>query len=71
MQREIGDEVCLGSTVSLFDNIGLSSAIDRTASNYNDAKNKVKKNKRTNITMTLPDIFLKHSIWYSKDCLKI
>ena len=43
MQREIADEVCLGLTVSVFDNIGLSSAIDRTASNYNDAKNKVKK----------------------------
>ena len=43
MQREIEDEVSLDSTVSPFDNIGLSSAIDRTASNYNDAKNKVKK----------------------------
>ena len=47
MKKEVGDEVSLGSTVSFFDNIGLSSAIDRTASNYNDAKNKVKKNKRT------------------------
>ena len=27
MQREIGDEIRLGSTVSPFDNIGLSSAI--------------------------------------------
>ena len=71
MQREIADEVCLGLTVSVFDNIRLSSAIDRTASNYNNAKNKVKKSKRTNITMTLPDIFLKHSIWDSKECLKI
>ena len=43
MQRKTGDEIRLGSTVSLFDNIGLSSAIDRTASNYDDAKNKVKK----------------------------
>ena len=43
MQREIGDEIRLGSTVSPFDNIELSSAIDRTASNYVDAKNKVKK----------------------------
>ena len=49
MQREIGDEVRLGSTVSPFDNIGLSSSIDRTGSNYGDAKNK-KKNKRTNST---------------------
>ena len=43
MQREIGDEIHLGATVSPFDNVGGSSAIDRTASNYNDAKEKVKK----------------------------
>ena len=43
MQREIGDEVRLGSTVSLFGNIGLPSTIDRTASNSDDAKNQVKK----------------------------
>ena len=38
MQREIRD-----STASPYDNTGRSSAIDRTASNYNDAKEKVKK----------------------------
>ena len=38
MQREIRD-----STASPYDNTGRSSAIDRTASNYNDAKKKVKK----------------------------
>ena len=38
MQREIRD-----NTTSLYDNTGRSSAIDRTASNYNDAKEKVKK----------------------------
>ena len=43
MQREIGDEINLGAAVSLFDSEGGSSAIDRTASNYNDAKEKVKK----------------------------
>ena len=43
MQREIGDEIHLGATVSPFDNVGGSSAIERTASNYNDAKEKVKK----------------------------
>ena len=48
MQREIGNEVGLGSIVSPFDNIGLSSAIGKTTSDYNDAKNIVKKNKRTN-----------------------
>ena len=42
MQREIWDEVCLSSTVSPFGNIGLSSAIDKTASNFDYAKNKVK-----------------------------
>ena len=43
MQREISNKVFLGNTVSPLDDIGRSSAIDRTASNYNDAKEKVKK----------------------------
>ena len=43
MQREIGDEIHLGPAVSLFDNVGSSSAIDRPASNCNVAKGKVKK----------------------------
>ena len=43
MQKEIGDEIHLGATVSLFDSVGGSSVIDRTASNHNDAKEKVKK----------------------------
>ena len=43
MQRQTEDEICLGSTVSPFDNIGLSSAIDLTASNYDNVKNKLKK----------------------------
>ena len=43
MQREIGNKVFLGQTVSPFDDIGNSSAIDRTASNYTDAKEKVGK----------------------------
>ena len=43
MQREIGDEIHLGATVSLFDSVGGSPAVDRTASNYNDTKEKVKK----------------------------
>ena len=38
MQREIGDEIYLGATVSLFKNAG-----DRIASKYNNAKEKVKK----------------------------
>ena len=48
MQREIGDEIHFGAIVSPFDSVGGSSAIDKTASNYNDAKEKVKKNKRVN-----------------------
>ena len=43
MQREIGDKVFLGQIVSLFDDIGNSSAIDRTASNYTDQKKKLEK----------------------------
>ena len=43
MQRNIGDKVFLGETVSPFDNAGESDAIDRPAANYNDAKEEVKK----------------------------
>ena len=43
MQREISDKVLLGKNVSPFENTGESDAIDRIVSNYNDAKEKVKK----------------------------
>ena len=43
MQREISDKVFLGNTVSPNNDVGRSSAIDRTASNYNVAKEKVQK----------------------------
>ena len=43
MQREISNKVFLGNIVSPFEDAGRSSAIDRTASNYNDAKEKVQK----------------------------
>ena len=43
MQREIGYEVHIGSTVSLYGSIRKSSVIDRTASNYEDSREKVKK----------------------------
>ena len=43
MQRKIGTEIELGKTISPFDSIGTSSAIDRTASNYTDADDKVRK----------------------------
>ena len=45
MQREISNKVFLRNTVSPLDDIGRSSAINRTASSYNDANEKVKKNK--------------------------
>ena len=47
MQREISNKIFLGTTVSPFDDVGNSSATDRTASNQTDTKEKVKKNKRT------------------------
>ena len=40
-QRKISDKVFLGNTVSPYNDVGRSSAIDRTASNYNVAKEKV------------------------------
>ena len=43
MQREISDKIFPGQTVSPFDDTGNLSAIDRTASNYTDAKEKVRK----------------------------
>ena len=46
MQREISDRGFFGQTVSPYENAGQSSAIDRTASNYNDAKEKFFKKMR-------------------------
>ena len=43
MQTELENRVHIDSTVSPIDNIGTSTTIDRTASNYRDIKNKVKK----------------------------
>ena len=43
MQREISNKILLWQTISPFDDIGNSSAIDITTSNYNDAKENVKK----------------------------
>ena len=46
MQRKIGTEIELGKTVSPFDSIGASSAIDRTASKYLHAGDKVRKTRK-------------------------
>ena len=43
MQRKIGNEVELGATVSPFDSIGPSSAIDRSTSNFLNVGEKVQK----------------------------
>ena len=43
MQREISNKIFLRTTVSPFDDVGNSSAINTTASNYTDPKEKVKK----------------------------
>ena len=43
MQREISDRVFVRQTTSPLDDVGLSSGLDRTASDYPDAGQKVKK----------------------------
>ena len=45
MQRKIDNEVQLGKTVSPFDTTGQSSSIDRTASNFINASDKVQRKK--------------------------
>ena len=43
MQRDISDKNTLGSTLNPINDIRRSIAIDRTTSNYDDAKEKVQK----------------------------
>ena len=43
MQRDIRIRNFLGETLSPYDDTRRSTVIDRTASNYNDAKEKVQK----------------------------
>ena len=43
MQKDISDRNTLGETLNLYDDARRSTAIDTTASNYNDAKEKVQK----------------------------
>ena len=40
MQRKISNKVFLGQTTSPLDNVGLSSTIEKTASDYTDAGEK-------------------------------
>ena len=46
METGIGDKIHLGKTVTPFDGIGQSKAIDSTASNFANANEKVQKIKR-------------------------
>ena len=43
MQRDISDKNTLGGTLNPLNDIRRSTAIDRTTSNYSDAKEKVQK----------------------------
>ena len=43
MQRDISNRNILGETLNPIDNARRSTAIDRTTSNYNEAKEKVQK----------------------------
>ena len=43
MQRDISDKNTLGETLNPYNDPWRSTAIDRTASNYDDAKEKVQK----------------------------
>ena len=52
MQRKIGTEVNIGKTVSPLDSISASSAIDRTASNYLNADEKLQKVRKPTQTGT-------------------
>ena len=46
MKRDTGTEAEIDNTVSPFDSIGKSPAIDRSSSNYTNAKEKVQKIKQ-------------------------
>ena len=46
MQRKIDNEIQLSKTVFPFDTTGHSSSVDRTASNFINASEKVQKNKQ-------------------------
>ena len=43
MQRGISDKITLGDTLNLYNDVRRSTAIDRTTSDYDDAKEKVQK----------------------------
>ena len=60
MQRKIGSEVELGVTVSPFDSIEASSAIDRSASNFLNAAEKIQEIRKLISTGTYDDDIAKY-----------
>lgn len=44
MQKDIGDDVRIGQSVASFQSVGKSVAIDKTASDFDNANLKVRKN---------------------------
>ena len=76
MLREIGTEINLGKTISPFNSIGSSSAIDRTAPVFLNASQNVQKKKNKNLLtqnmmLTLQNIYLERSSLSIKECLDI
>lgn len=43
MQKDIGDNVHIGQSVTLFQSVGKSAAVDKTAFHFDNANLKVKK----------------------------
>ena len=68
MQRDISNRNTLGDTLNLIDDARRSTAIDRTTSNYNDAKEKAQKIRGLinigNMMLTWQNIFL--VLWISE-----
>ena len=75
MQREISNKVTLGDTLNPYEDARGSIAIDRTASNYNDAKEKVQKKKTLSklvgMIRILQNTYLAFSSLLFRACLKI
>ena len=75
MLREIGTEIKLGKTISPFNSIGSSSAIDRTAPVFLNASQNVQKKKQklidTEYDADIANIYLERSSLSIKECLDI
>ena len=60
MQRQISDKVFLGETLNPYNDARKSTVIDKTASNYNDAKEKVQNNRELIGTGRYDSILVKY-----------